>query len=80
MTDKVRRQILEELKQFSERPSLEPDEVTTSDYAETFGCTHQLAAQRLKQLVIDGHMTVRSGVYDPRCGKVVNAYRSTHGG
>jgi len=75
MTDAVRQKILEELRQFSERPGLEPDEVTVADYAELFGCNHQLAAQRLKQLVVDGHMTMRRGVHDHRCGKVVNAYR-----
>lgn len=77
MTDAVRQQILEELREFSERPRLEPDEVTIADYAEQFGCTHQLASQRLKRLVADGYMTMRQGVYDPRCNKVVNAYRRT---
>jgi len=80
MTDAVRKRILEELRQFSERPTLEPDEVTTSDYAEEFGCSHQLASQRLKQLVADGLMTIRKGVYDRRCGKVVNAYRKVDNG
>ncbi|OQA15936.1 MAG: hypothetical protein BWY63_02821 [Chloroflexi bacterium ADurb.Bin360] len=76
MTDETRRRILEEFRQFSVRPSLEPDEVTVTDYAEEYGCSHQLASQRLKQLVADGHMTMRKGIYDPRCGKVVNAYRA----
>lgn len=76
MTDETRRRILEEFRQFSVRPSLEPDEVTVTDYAEEYGCSHQLASQRLKQLVADGHMTMRRGIYDPRCGKVVNAYRA----
>jgi DNA-binding Lrp family transcriptional regulator len=76
MTDETRRRILEEFRQFSVRPSLEPDEVTVTDYAEEYGCSHQLASQRLKQLVADGYMTMRRGIYDPRCGKVVNAYRA----
>ena len=76
MTDETRRRILEEFRQFSVRPSLEPDEVTVTDYAEEYGCSHQLASQRLKQLVADGYMTMRKGIYDPRCGKVVNAYRA----
>lgn len=80
MTDATRQKILAEFKQFSERPALEPDEVTVADYVDVYGCSHQLAAQRLRQLVADGHMTMRKGIYDPRCGKVVNAYRSNHSG
>ncbi|MDX9953957.1 MAG: hypothetical protein RBT75_07675 [Anaerolineae bacterium] len=77
--DDIRRQILAELEQFSERPMLAQDEITAADYAARFGCSHQLAAQRLLEMVKKNQMTVRKGVYDPRSQKVVNGYRLIDG-
>lgn len=75
MIDDKRKKILEEVSLYSEPPKLVDDEVTVNDYAEVFGVNRQLAARRLKALMECGVMTGRSGVYDPRTGKIVNAYR-----
>jgi len=77
--DEIRRRILAELEQFTQRPVLAQDEITAADYAAQFGCRHQLAAQRLVQMVDEGRMTVRKGIYDPRCGRVVNGYKFADG-
>ncbi len=75
MTEEKRRAILDEVARYNQRATLEEDEVTVADYAEVFGCGHQLASQRLKTLASEGVMSMRSNVYDPRTGKVCNAYR-----
>lgn len=79
MTDDQRAKILSTIHQFSQRPTLEPNEVTASDYAEAYGVTHQLAASRLKLALMQGKATVRTGIYDPRSQKIVNAYKLVEG-
>ncbi len=75
MNEVLRAQILDEIEHYASRPSLAPDEITVSDLAKRLSCGYCMASTRLQKLVEQGVMAVRSGVYDPRTGKIVNAYR-----
>ena len=75
MTDAQRQTILDEIAQYTERPVLEADEITVNDLAQKLSINQGSAAGRLQKLVEQGVMTVRHGVYDPRTGKILNAYR-----
>ena len=75
MTDAQRKTILDEIAQYTERPTLGDDEITVYDLAQRLGINHGSAAGRLQKLLEQGVMTVRRGVYDPRTGKILNAYR-----
>ena len=77
MNDVTRSQILDEIAQYTARPTLEPDEITVSDLAKRLSCGYCMASTRLQKLVEQGVMTVRPGGYDHRTGKIVNAYRKT---
>lgn len=74
MTEDQRRAILDELRVYAGRPTLEANEITVADYAADNGLNHQYAAKLLQDLVRNGVMAMRAGVYDPRCKKLVNAY------
>lgn len=71
----LRTQILDEIEQYTARPTLAPDEITVSDLSKRLGCGYFMASARLQKLVEQGMMTMRPGVYDHRTGKIVNAYR-----
>jgi hypothetical protein len=74
MTEDQRRAILDELRVYAGRPTLEANEITAADYADDNGLDHQYAAKLLQELVRSGVMVMRPAVYDPRCKKLVNAY------
>lgn len=75
MNENIRAQILDEIEQYTARPTLAADEITVSDLAKRLNCGYCMASTRLQKLVEQGVMTVRAGVYDQRTGKIVNAFR-----
>ena len=73
LTDKLRKQMLEELKEYGEIPRMENDEFIVSQFAELWKITRNQAQTRVRKAVDDGKITARKviGVNGRQC----TAYR-----
>lgn len=74
MNDEKRVEVLDELARWSERPTIEPDEVTKHDVAARMGWTLDATRTWLDAQVENGRMTRRK-VYGNSQSRWIYAYR-----
>ena len=74
MNTDQRAAILEELEKHAPLPDLRPDEITANDIAVQYKMTRVRATKWARVLVKNGRLEEFKR-YDPRIGKIVNAWR-----
>ena len=74
MTDKLRRQMMEDLQEYGSPPQIDEDEFTIAQFAEYWKMTYDRARKRLEKALVDGRVTVRE-VRTPDTGRKGLAYR-----